>query len=314
MGVEKLVKRPILYVLNFAWVRTMNYFSSGSISLRKPVSITVRFITAAAVLLALLPASGCTAIKMGGTRSLPPTTLPDKVTLSSTIEHMAVEFEPFEISSASVSGGHYEGLLQVRQPWIWGLSDGQRAEMYDDLRNVARYALINEFIRLGLKVHVPEEHTTKLNVTDMKTGEKGTQVSLAIRGTISSIEMNTYGRGLTGTFEGYGSAGNYWEAEISFTDIVVADAKGSPIWKGNLTNYCKLATSPVKLDWTMFTLISKSLKMSTINGNPLSSAEAISASKADYQLQATQTNPVEIAARLAAQDLIRILHKELAGK
>lgn len=290
----------------------MKNFPSRFVYLHKTASMAIRFITAVALLLALLSACGCTAIKMGNTRSLPPTTLPEKVPLSSTIKSLAVEFEPFKISTSSVSGGHYEGLLQVRQPWIWGLSDEQKTIMYDELRNVARYAIIDEFIRLGIKVLVPEEHASQLNIKDEHKIKSNGHVSVAVKGVVSSIEMNTYGQGLTGTFEGFGSAGNYWEAIICFTDIMVADARGNLIWKGDLTKYSKLANSPVKLDWTMFTLISKSLKMSSINGNP--SAEGISESNAEYRIEAIQSNPVEMAARLAAQDLIQILQKKLTDK
>jgi hypothetical protein len=245
--------------------------------------------------------NGCSAIKMRGTSSLPPTTIPDRVDLSGSIRQQTFELTPFEVSSTDVSGGHHEGLLQVKQPWIWGLSDEQKNTMYSDLANVARYAFINEFSSLGLKVRV----------TDRAQDASGKPAAIAINGKIAAIEMNTYGHGLSGTFAGFGSAGNYWEAKVAFTDITVTGKSGNLIWSGNLEKYCKLLDSPVKLDWTIFTLMANSLKMSSANLSAL--GDGIYSSKGEYRLEEVAANPVERAARLAAIDLLRIIDKELKG-
>ena len=243
--------------------------------------------------------NGCAAIKMRGTSSLPPTTIPDRVELTGSIRQQTFEITLFDVSSTDVSGGHHEGLLQVRQPWIWGLSEEQKNTMYNDLANVARYAFINEFSRLGLKVLVADH--TRLS--------SGKLAAIAINGKIAAIEMNTYGHGLSGTFEGFGSAGNYWEAKVAFTDITVTDSSGILIWSGNLEKYCKLAGSPVKLDWTIFTLMANSLKMSSTSLTTL--GDGIYSSKGEYRIEVAAANPVERAARLAAIDLLRIIEKGL---
>ncbi len=46
--------------------------------------------------------------------------------------------------------------------------------------------------------------------------EYGLFLDFALTGTVRSMEINTYGQG---TWEGFGSAGNYWEATIRVTDI-----------------------------------------------------------------------------------------------
>ncbi|MBJ6726697.1 hypothetical protein [Geomesophilobacter sediminis] len=268
--------------------------------------------TALLGMLLMLMAGGCSAIRMGETRSLPPTTMPQTVTVSPHLKRAQVNFHPFDVNATVISGGHYEGLLQVKQPWIWGLSDEQKAAMYGDLRNVARYAFIDQFIRLGLEVRVPQEHAAQLDLPKPKRTKPVKRESLEIQGVVTSIDMNTYGRGLSGTFEGYGSAGNYWEATLVFSGISVVDARGNIIWSGDIKKYCKLANSPVQLDWTMFTLISKSLEMSAAHQGLLGAKNALEKSKAEYHLEPINENPVEIAARLAAIDLIGIIEQELS--
>ena len=83
--------------------------------------------------LAATALTGCTAVKMGATSSLPFTTQPENVRLSEKFKDLEIEIKPFDVSEASVSGGHHEGVLQVRQPWIWGLSDEQKSIMYGDI-------------------------------------------------------------------------------------------------------------------------------------------------------------------------------------
>lgn len=280
------------------------------------ISVVVPFKAAhlGAFLLALLIVcitSGCSAIKMGGTRSLPPTTLPENVALSGRIKQITLDVTPFDVSTATVYGGHYEGLLQVRQPLIWGVSDEQKNALYGDLLNVARYAFIDEMMRRGITVRVPGEQGSPVNIPQEQEVKSSGDIPLAIKGGITSIELNTYGHGLSGSFEGVGSAGNYWEAEVSFSGITVTDPHGTVIWKGDIVKYCKLANSPVKLDWTAFTLISKSLKMVGSGGSILKAGEAVSASGAEYRLEATSSNPVEISSRLAALYLLQIIEGKL---
>ncbi|MFH1582013.1 MAG: hypothetical protein ABIC39_08130 [Pseudomonadota bacterium] len=251
---------------------------------------------------------------MGVTRSHPPTILSaSPIVLSEKSRKVEIAIEPFDVSCTSISGGHYEGLLQVRQPWIFGISDYQKAALYGDLKNVVRYAFIDEFIRRGLKVIVPPEHLDKLNLPEAKIQKNAEMADLKITGTISSIELNTYGQGLRGTFEGFGSSGNYWESEIVLSDVMVVDRKQTIIWKGDVRQYGKLLNSPVKLDWTMFTLLSKSLQMSSAMGTPANLMRSVKSMSADYYIEKINKNPVEIAARLAAIEIIRKMDNILAG-
>ena len=87
--------------------------------------------------------NGCMA---GKTRSLPFTEYPPEEAINLGAGKFTIEVNPFDISSTDIKGGHYEGLLQVRQPWIWGLSKEQKESLYGDLGNIVRYAIIDEFL------------------------------------------------------------------------------------------------------------------------------------------------------------------------
>lgn len=257
--------------------------------------------------------TGCAA-KMGATRSLPPTAYPSHLVFHSfNIKKIQVAIEPFDVERTEISGGHHEGLAQVRQPWIWGLSDDQKEAMYGDLKNVARYAFIDEFNRIGLRVIVPEEHQSMLTLSEKQKKMGLKDASIIIRGSVKSIEMNTYGHGLSGSFEGFGSAGNYWEAEILLSDITICDKHQNILWRGDLKKYSKLLKCPVKLDWTMFTLLSKSLQSANMMSSSSKMASGIKSSGADYIIEGIKDNPVEMAARLAAIDIIHIIDDKLSN-
>jgi hypothetical protein len=262
--------------------------------------------------LAIFVITGCAA-KMGSTRSLPLTQYPQDINVSNALKILVISMEPFDVTRTDISGGHHEGLAQVRQPWIFGLSGEQKEAMYSDLRNVVRYAFIHEFIKLGISVDVPEEHVETLGMVAKKK-EIRKPPTLKITGNVKSVEMNTYGRGLSGRFEGYGSAGNYWEANIVLTNISVYDVRKDKIlWQGEITKYCKMANSPIKLDWTMFTLLSKSLAMGAVGGGVQGKIKSVESFAGDYHIESIDRNPVEIAARIAAHDLIQTIGNVIAA-
>jgi len=240
---------------------------------------------------------------MGATRSLPFTEFPPRDDVIATIQNKyTLAVEPFDVSVIQIKGGHHEGLLQVRQPWIWGLSDEQKRALYNDLGTIVRYAFIDELLKRNQRVVVFEGKLPKWASDYMITGS------------ITSVELNTYGQG---TLEGFGSAGNYWEAEIVLTDIAIVHVSdGKTVWRGDLTKYCKLEGSPVKLDWTIFTVIANSLKEGTTLSKGVSSehvGQILENSEADYILEPSQQNPVEIAARLAALDVLKLIYRPRTG-
>jgi len=241
--------------------------------------------------------NGCMA---GKTRSLPFTEYPPEEDINLGAGKFTIEVNPFDISSTDIKGGHYEGLLQVRQPWIWGLSKEQKESLYGDLGNIVRYAIIDEFLRRNQRVIIPGYSAPT------------ERIDYSITGAVRSVELNTYGQG---TREGFGSAGNYWEATIEVSDIaIVRYSDRKKIWQGDVAQYCKLDGSPAKLDWTIFTVIRKSLenRVTLSKGlTPVGIKKVVENSAGDYELGPINQSPVELAARLAALEILRHIMEQL---
>jgi hypothetical protein len=247
-------------------------------------------------------ASGCAVAKCGATRSVPATVFPGAAVVPGNATALKIAIRPFSTEATVIKGGHHEGLLQVRQPWIFGLSGEQKQQLYGSLRDVVRYAFIDEFVRQGASVYIPESHLKHVLIPTSRHLATEDKARFFLSGTIRSIELNTYGRGLGGSMEGAGSSGNYWEAEIVFDDVVITDRKtGTEIFRGGFKTYCKLDNCPLKLDWTMTTLLTRSLdSIRGMSAGPLGTVDAVRAFKADYLMEPSEQNPPDIAARLGA--------------
>jgi hypothetical protein len=236
--------------------------------------------------------AGCMA---GKTRSLPFTEFPPAdATPITHLKRSTIAIQPFDISSTEIAGGHHEGLLQVRQPWIWGLSKEQQEVLYGDLGNVVRYAIIDELLKRNQHVII------------LGQGFQTRKPDYTVTGAVRSVELNTYGQG---TREGFGSAGNYWEVTLELGDIVIVRSRDNAmVWKGEVTEYCKLPDSPAKLDWTIFTVLQKSLQEGLALSKGVTTGaiqDVVETSAATYEIGPMQKNPVEIASRLAALEILR---------
>jgi hypothetical protein len=238
------------------------------------------------LMLSMLFLSGCMA---GKTRSLPFTEYPPAHAGIDHLRKVTIAVRPFEIASTEIKGGHHEGLMQVRQPWIWGLSKEQEGTLFGDLGNVVRYAFIDELLKRNQRVIIVGQ------------GFPTRKPDYTVTGTLRSVELNTYGQG---TREGFGSAGDYWEATVALADVAIVRSRdNATVWQGDMAEYCKLANSPAKLDWTIFTVLQKSLQegLALSKGvTPGGVQEAIETSAASYVVGTTGKTPVEIASRLAA--------------
>ena len=87
--------------------------------------------------------------------------------------------------------------------------------------------------------------------------------------------------------EGFGSAGDYWEAKVFFADIKVEDTTSNEmLFNGTMETYAKLKPCPVKLDWTFLSLVNRSLnssfQMQEIR-QAKTAAQAVSKGKAYFQ-------------------------------
>ncbi|MBN1521267.1 MAG: hypothetical protein JW928_01940 [Candidatus Aureabacteria bacterium] len=203
---------------------------------------------------------------------------------------------------AKIEGGHHEGLMQVKQPWIFGMSKEQKDFLYGQAGEFASHAFTNELGRQGINVTPLKEWSEKL----FKKHD------YLVTARIEKIILNTFGRG---TVEGFGSAGDYWEARIFFSDITVKETHAEKIlFHGNTETYAKLKPCPVKLDWTFLSLVNRSLN-SSLQMQEMQEAktalQALSKGKAylknweaSYSIEGYQMTPMEVAARKAACELI----------
>ena len=253
--------------------------------------------TLAGLALSFLFLTGCMA---GKTRSLPFTEFPPADAVHIThMKRSTIAIQPFDISSTVIKGGHHEGLMQVRQPLIWGLSESQREVLYGDLGNVVRYAFIDELLKWKQRVII------------LGQGFPTRKPDYMVTGTVRSVELNTYGQG---TREGFGSAGNYWEASVELGEVVIVRSRDSAtVWQGEVIEYCKLADSPAKLDWTIFTVLQKSLQEGLALSKGVTAGalqDAVETSAATYEIGPIQKNPLEIASRLAALDILRRIFED----
>jgi hypothetical protein len=192
-------------------------------------------------------------------------------------------------NAAKVKGGHHEGLLQVRQPWFMGLTSEQRHLLYDNAGQVAALGFAAGLKDQGLVVQ-PE------------------QAAYLLGGTVRVVTMDTYGHG---SKEGFGSAGNYWEAKVEFSELKLTEAlTGRVLWEGSQEGYARLTPCPLHMDWGILKVLvqtmSTSLQLSTPKGllNQVVSRDAFDGYEGSFKLEDVTATPIEVAARQAAVEML----------
>jgi hypothetical protein len=245
--------------------------------------------------------SGCAA---NLTRSLPCTKLhPDIIDTAPRLKGSHFDIVLFDSKEAKIEGGHHEGLLQVRQPWIFGLSGTQKEMLYGSAGELAALSFASELKNQGL-------HVTLLKDVENIDSRR---CDLLLTGKVERVTLNTYGYG---TKEGFGSAGNYWEATVFFSNIQLKHMRSNKVfWIDDVQGYAKLENSPAKLDWTMLTVAVKSLKGALYLQQMQAASSLLTAAsklkgyvenwEADYTLDHYEVSPIEVAARHAAAQLLR---------
>ncbi len=255
-----------------------------------------RLLCLSLILFGIYVMSGCAA---NVTRSAPCTQLrPNRVQAPPLLSGCRLGVVQFDSENTKIEGGHHEGLLQVRQPWIFGISKEQKEMLYGNAGQLAALAFVSEVKDQGLTVDL---------VKDMPSASTK-DFDLMLTGKVERVILNTYGHG---TKEGFGSAGNYWEATVLFSGIQLKDMRSNRIFRINdIQSYAKLEDSPAQLDWTMLTVAVKSLQGALYLYQMQTASSALTAAskgkkyvetwKADYTLDNYMVSPIEVAARHAA--------------
>jgi hypothetical protein len=245
--------------------------------------------------------SGCAA---NVTRSRPFTQVrPDIIDIAPNLRSCRLGIVLFDHKDTKIEGGHHEGLLQVRQPWIFGISKAQKDMLYGNAGELAALSLASELKNQGLSVTLLED----VRATPLENFD------LVLTGKVERVLLNTYGHG---TKEGFGSAGNYWEATVFFSNIQLKDTQSDRVFRvDDIQSYAKLENCPAQLDWTMLTVAVKSLQGALLlyqiqtASSPLTVASKgkkyVETFKADYTVDKYVISPIEVAARHAAAQFLQ---------
>ena len=267
----------------------------------KQFSNTHRLLRVSLILLGVYVMSGCAA---NVTRSAPCTQLrPNMVQAPPLLKGCQLAVVQFDSENTKIDGGHHEGLLQVRQPWIFGISKEQKEMLYGNAGQLAALSFVSELKNQGLIVTL---------LKDMP-GASSKDFDLMLTGKVERVILNTYGHG---TKEGFGSAGDYWEATVLFSNIQLRDMRSNKVFKPDtIQSYAKLKDSPAELDWTMLTVAVKSLQGALYLYQMQTAASTLAAVtkgkkyvetwKADYTLDNYVISPIEVAARHAAAQFLQ---------
>jgi hypothetical protein len=253
------------------------------------------------LILGLYLFTGCAA---NVTRSRPFTQVrPDIIDIAPNLKSCRLGIVLFDYKDTKIEGGHHEGLFQVRQPWIFGISKKQKDMLYGNAGELAALSLASELKNQGLSVTLLEDvRATALENFD-----------LLLTGKVERVLLNTYGHG---TKEGFGSAGNYWEATVFFSNMQLKDTGSNRVFRvDDIQSYAKLENCPAQLDWTMLTVAVKSLQgalllyqIQTASG-PLTAVSKgkkyVETFKADYTVDKYVVSPIEVAARHAATQFLQ---------
>ena len=262
---------------------------------------THRLLRVSLILLGVYVMSGCAA---NVTRSAPCTQLrPNMVQAPPLLKGCQLAVVQFDSENTKIDGGHHEGLLQVRQPWIFGISKEQKEMLYGNAGQLAALSFVSELKNQGLIVTL---------LKDMP-GASSKDFDLMLTGKVERVILNTYGYG---TKEGFGSAGDYWEATVLFSNIQLRDMRSNKVFKPDtIQSYAKLKDSPAELDWTMLTVAVKSLQGALYLYQMQTAASTLAAVtkgkkyvetwKADYTLDNYVISPIEVAARHAAAQFLQ---------
>ena len=198
-----------------------------------------------------------------------------------------------DVQETQIKGGHHEGLLKVRQPWIFGLKPEQKALLYDNAAQVAALAFSAELQQEGLVVDPAKAEFT-------------------LAGTVQTVTLNTYGHG---TVEGLGSAGDYWEATVAFSQVRLTENRtGRVLYEGQPTGYARLSPCPAHLDWTNLDVLTKSLKGAMIlsklktvhdpSGLIKGGKDYLYNFEGTYTLDKPPVTPIDLAGRQAAASML----------
>lgn len=190
--------------------------------------------------------------------------------------------------NAYLKVSHYQGIFRVPQPsFIAGFPQEQRDEMLEASLQTAAYSFFQELSEIGADIR-------------LLTGDTQIQEgSSVIKCNISRIRIGIYDNG----FGGFGSAGDFWEAEIDFK--LTLNKGGREYDLPLVTGRGEIKHAPISAG-SFFDIIILSAKIATaaVNGSMFG---VMNQGLVNYKVDKNAKSPVIPAAKLAAIETAKLI-------
>lgn len=183
---------------------------------------------------------------------------------------------------------HYQGLFRIPQPsFIGGFPKSERDSMLRLSVQTAAFAFFQQLQDTGAAVRLYSANITP------ETG------SIRLMCSIRKIKIGIYDNG----FGGFGSAGDFWEAETDFDLKAYKDGREYVL--NTVTGKGQVKHAPISPGSFFDVLIlSAKIAASAVNGSMFGVAKE---GFIDYKIDRNAKTPVEPAARIAASEAAKIL-------
>lgn len=208
------------------------------------------------------------------------------LTLGKGLNGTVIYSEGCTSEGATLKVSHYQGLFRVPQPsFFGGFPKKERDNMLNLSVQTAAFAFFRQLSEAGAKV---------LLLTPETTMEKD---SLRLDCSITRIKIGIYDNG----WGGYGSAGDFWEAETDFGGKIVKN--GREIQLAPVTGKGQIKHAPIS-PGSFLDMLILSAKMATaaVNGSMFG---VVKEGFIDYKIDRDAKTPVEPAAGIAGLEIAK---------
>lgn len=205
------------------------------------------------------------------------------LSLNHGLKGLKIYTEACDASAAELKVSHYQGILRVPQfSGLGGLPNSDRDVVKQLSIQIAQYNFLSQIEQSGADIrrYEGDEYMEK--------------DAVRLKCSISRIWVGIYDNG----FGGYGSAGDFWAAEIEYDGEILRNGAVYPLT--HIKTRGEVKHAPVN-PGNFLEMLKISAKMSTaaVSGNIPGVVSSVSG--IDYHLKTDVKSPVEAAAGLAGQ-------------
>ncbi|WP_415238390.1 hypothetical protein [Seleniivibrio woodruffii] len=213
---------------------------------------------------------------------------PADLALRSGLAGKVIYSEGCTYNDAFLKVSHYQGILRMPVPsYFGGFPKAEREKMLQLSVQSAAFAFFNQLQQTGVTVKLLSEDTVP---------EAG---SIRLKCNISKIKIGIYDDG----WSGYGSAGDFWEAETEFN--LKAYSNGREYVLAPVTGKGQIKHAPISPgSFLDAVVLSAKIATAAINGSMFG---VVKEGFIDYDIDNDAKTPVEPAAGLAAVEAAKQL-------